>query len=41
VGSESTHLGVIEDFVASEEIFLNGFFNILAQVGPVETLGTR
>ncbi len=35
VGSESTHLGVIEDFVASEEIFLNGFFNVLSQVRNV------
>ncbi len=32
VGSDSTHLGVIEDFVANEEIFLNGFFNVLSQV---------
>jgi hypothetical protein len=32
VGSDSTHLGVIEDFVANEEMFLNGFFNVLSQV---------
>ena len=41
VGSESTHLGVIEDFVASEEIFLNGFFNVLSQVVIPEELHSQ
>lgn len=33
-GGSSTvnHFSIIEDFVASEEHFLNGFFNVLAQV---------
>ena len=37
IASPQSHFRSMEDFVAHEEIFLNGVFNVLSQVKPLKS----